>query len=104
MKRPDIPTKSKSKSIPTSKNNQFIEFTHTEIDSDVAQTTVPYIDAQDVTSFPPVPLTGVGIYHKGQDLYGGFVAPKLITFDFAPHIQTPQPKDDGAILHNLNAV
>lgn len=94
LRRPDIPTKMKSKSRPDSTTNQFIEFTHTDIDADVAQTTIPYIDAQDATSFPPVPLTGVGIFHKGQDLSGGFIAPKLITFDFAPHIQTPQPTEN----------
>lgn len=102
LKRPDVPTKTsklRGQSRPDSQTNQFIEFSHTDIDADVAQTTIPYIDAQDVTSFPPVPLTGVGIFHKGQDLSGGFIAPKLITFDFAPHIQTPKPTDN-----KLNAV
>ena len=74
-----------------SKSNQYVEFTHTDIDADVAQTTVPYIDAQEVTSVPPVALSGVGIYVKGQKYYGGFVAPKLFTYDFSPHIDTPEP-------------
>lgn len=61
------------------------------MDSDLAQNTVPYLDAQDVTSIPPVALSGAGIYHKGQSYYGGFVAPKLYTYDFAPHIEVPEP-------------
>lgn len=36
-------------------------------------------------------LSGAGIYHKGQNMYGGFVAPKLITYDYSPHIEIPQP-------------
>lgn len=59
------------------------------MDKDAAQNTVPFIDIQDVVSNPPVPLSGVGLYHKGQDQYGGFLAPKVITYDFSPHIQSP---------------
>lgn len=41
-------------------------------------------------SQPPVPLAGIGIYHKGRPGYGGFIAPKLMTYDFTPHIQQPR--------------
>lgn len=84
------------------------------MDADAAQTTIPYLDAQDVISIPPCPisgkynfshfisklkstvnlfkrLSGAGIYHKGLNMYGGFVAPKLITYDYSPHIEIPQP-------------
>lgn len=69
-----------------------MKFTYTDMDKDGAQTTVPFIDIQEVTSKPPVPLSGVGIYHKGRDGFGGFLAPKLITYDFTSHVSVPQSK------------
>lgn len=93
LKSPDIPTQARVKSEIDSKTNQYIELTHTDLDRDVAQTTVPFFDAQEVTSIPPVALSGIGIYHKGAPLSGGFIAMKLITYDFGPHIQQPQLSD-----------
>lgn len=85
--RPDVPTRTRSKSVPTTGNNQFIEFQASDIDADLGQTTVPFVDKQEVVSKPPVALSGAGLYHKGQDGFGGFVAPKLITYDYAKHIE-----------------
>lgn len=58
LNRPDVPTNSRAKSQPDSTTNQYIDFTHTDIDADAAQTTVPYVDAQDVTSIPPCAISG----------------------------------------------
>lgn len=85
LQNPDVPILSKSSEI-DSRDNQFIRFTHSDVDKDVAQTTVPYLDAQDVVSKVPVPLSGAGIYHKGQKGFGGFIGLKLVTYDFAPHV------------------
>lgn len=92
--KPDVPTNAIGASKILSSTNQYIEFTHTDMDSDGAQTTVPFLDAQEVASDPPVPLSGAGIYFKGRDRSGGFVAPKIISYDFALHIQTPDPESD----------
>ncbi|XP_055914156.1 uncharacterized protein LOC129947566 isoform X2 [Eupeodes corollae] len=90
LKNPDVPTRTLVKSMPTSRHNQYIEFTHTSKDRDAAQTTVPFIDIQEVTSNPPVPLSGVGLYHKGRNNFGGFIAPKLITYDFTSYVRFPK--------------
>lgn len=95
LTKPDIPTLSPTPSDIDSTTNQFIEFTHSDLDRDVGQTTVPYIDAQDVISRVPVALGGAGLYHKGKPLYGGFIGLKLITYDFQPHIITPNPADEA---------
>lgn len=87
LQRPDIPTRTRSKSVPTTKTNQFVEFGPTDLDADLAQTTVPFLDSQDVVSIPPVALAGAGLYHKGQAGFGGFVAPKLFTYDYSAHIE-----------------
>lgn len=93
LKQPNIPTRTKAKSLPISAPNTFVKFTHSDINKDAAQTTVPFLDAQDVVNNPPVPLEGIGIFVKGQDGFGGFIAPKIKTFDYGPYvqpIQTPQ--------------
>ncbi|XP_061388415.1 uncharacterized protein LOC133323509 [Musca vetustissima] len=90
MISPDVPTRTKAKSVPDSRHNQYIEFTASDVYKDASQSTVPFIDTQHVVSMPPVPLAGVGIYHKGRPGYGGFIAPKLMTYDYTPHIQAPR--------------
>lgn len=93
LKSPNVPTRTKIKSLPISTPNTFVKFTNSDINKDAAQTTVPFLDAQDVVNDPPVPLEGLGIFVKGQDGYGGFIAPKIKTFDYGPYvqaIQTPQ--------------
>ncbi|XP_049536714.1 uncharacterized protein LOC125951746 isoform X1 [Anopheles darlingi] len=89
LKQPDVPTKALSKSVPDSTNGQYVRFTPTDREADAAQTTVPFLDAQPVYTHRPVPLSGAGIFHKGQSKSGGFLAPKLLTYDFTTHIQRP---------------
>ncbi|KQS30547.1 uncharacterized protein LOC6551613 isoform X2 [Drosophila erecta] len=88
----DVSTRTIAPSIPLSRHNQYIDFTNTGMDKDAAQSTVPFIDIQDVISNPPVPLAGIGIYYKGRNSYGGFLGPKIITYDFTPHVQVPNNK------------
>ncbi|KRK06713.1 uncharacterized protein LOC6525374 isoform X2 [Drosophila yakuba] len=88
----DVSTRTVAHSIPLSRHNQYIDFTNTGLDKDAAQSTVPFIDIQDVVSNPPVPLAGIGIYYKGRNGYGGFLGPKIITYDFMPHVQVPNNK------------
>ncbi|GLG92569.1 Uncharacterized protein GBIM_00223 [Gryllus bimaculatus] len=88
---PDVPTNSLAGSTPDSKSDQFLLFTHSDMDADAAQTTVPFLDAQEVAPEPPVPLAGAGIYHKGTPRYGGFVAPRVFTYDFSPHLVDDAP-------------
>lgn len=93
LKSPNVPTRTKAKSLPVSVPNTFVKFTNSDIDKDAAQTTVPFLDAQEVVNSPPVPLEGLGIFLKSQDGYGGFITPKIKTFDYGPYvqaIQTPQ--------------
>lgn len=90
MTNPDVPTETKGKSIMNKKKNQYVEFTHTGLDADVAQTTIPYLDAQDVVPVPPMPLIGAGLYHKASSGSGGFIGPRVYTYDVTAHIQVPQ--------------
>lgn len=86
---PQVSTKSALASRPLSNNNQFMEFISSSWDKDAAQNTVPFIDIQEVVPNPAVPLSGLGIYHKGRKGYGGYFAPKLVTYNLLNNFVKP---------------
>ncbi|XP_011496806.1 PREDICTED: uncharacterized protein LOC105361355 isoform X2 [Ceratosolen solmsi marchali] len=86
LNKPDIPTRSLAQSVIDSQTNQFLLFQPTDLEKDAAQNTVPFIDIQPVIPNPPMPLSGAGIFHKGREGYGGFLALKAITYNFEPHM------------------
>lgn len=88
LKNVDVSTRAPSKSIPNIDVNRYIEFGPTDKYLDAAQTTVPFIDTQLVQPHQPILLSGIGVYYKGQPYYGGFIAPKVITYDFEPYMHT----------------
>ncbi|XP_057339523.1 uncharacterized protein LOC130677022 [Microplitis mediator] len=47
---------------------------------------IPFFDSQSVQSTPPSPLGGVGLFHKGQLGYGGFIAFRLISSPYTFNI------------------
>ncbi|KAI4457294.1 hypothetical protein MML48_8g00010322 [Holotrichia oblita] len=82
----DISTRAKSKNTVVSKGNQFVEFAHTDMIKDAGQTTIPFIDSQDVVTKVPTPLIGAGLYYKSTQGYGGFIGLKIVTYDFTQHL------------------
>lgn len=80
LDKPDVPTKSIEKSQMFTENDEFINFQQSDFKKDAAQTTVPYLDTSTVSAY--VPLSGIGLYYKSTPGYGGFIAPKLIIYDF----------------------
>ncbi|XP_014222967.1 uncharacterized protein LOC106649836 isoform X1 [Trichogramma pretiosum] len=97
LEKPDIPTRSLAQAVPDSQSNQYLLFTPTDLNKDAAQSTVPFIDAQPVEPRPAVPISGAGIFHKGRSGYGGFLALKLITYNFEPQIRTELPSSPPLI-------
>lgn len=82
----DIPTRDVTKKSWINRQSEtFIEFTHSGLEADAAQSTIPYLDAQDVETVPAMPLTGVGLYHKAAAGTGGFVGPRVFTYDLTQH-------------------
>lgn len=47
-----------------SKHDQYVQFDTTSALKDVAQTTVPFLDAQTVSPAPSTWLAGAGLYHR----------------------------------------
>ncbi|KAJ8664929.1 hypothetical protein QAD02_006591 [Eretmocerus hayati] len=89
LTKPDEPVRV-SGSQETSNSGTYVRFRMTDLEKDLGQNTVPFIDLQEVTAEPAVPLVGAGIYLRGKDYSGGFLALKLIHMDFTPHLDKIQ--------------
>ena len=89
---PDVPIRSRLLALPDSTSDQFVEFQASSLEKDVSQTTVPFIDSTAVVTQPPSWLTGIGIYHKGQPGYGGYVAFRIATLNVSEHLNVA-PRD-----------
>ncbi|XP_013194461.1 uncharacterized protein LOC106138026 isoform X4 [Amyelois transitella] len=96
LSAPDIPTRS-GMSLPVdSQHDQYMEFTHTDMNKDAAQNTVPFIDIQPVEPLKGAALlSGAGIIHRGASGSGGFLAAKVITYDFSKHVQAELPSEEN---------
>ncbi|XP_063904376.1 uncharacterized protein LOC135123542 [Zophobas morio] len=92
LDRVDIPIRS---DLPSDKftTNKYVKFVNTGYDKDAGQTTVPFFDAQPLVSAIPVPLRGVGVFHKGTKDFGGFITPRIFTYNFTKHLQPIFPQD-----------
>jgi hypothetical protein len=86
----DVPTKSPLRSTVDSTTNQFVHFGPTSRRKDAAQTTVPFIDVQEVAPRGLTWLRGVGLYHKGYRGYGGYVGLRVFTWDLYEHMKMPE--------------
>lgn len=88
----DVPTYTNKSTNIFSHPGQYIMFTHTDFYADVGQTTIPFFDAQEVSSDPPMALSGVGLYYKTLLGSGGFVAPMIVAFNERPKIGPPSKR------------
>ncbi|KAJ1522776.1 hypothetical protein ONE63_001932 [Megalurothrips usitatus] len=82
----NVPQNTNGPCKPDSEHDSFVKFTHSDIVTDAAQTTIPFIDIQPVTFSPPTMLGGAGLYHKGSDESAGFVAVKVFNYDISKHL------------------
>lgn len=104
FENPDIPTRLPLLALPDSKPFQYLNFAPSDQKKDVAQNTIPFIDIQPVESNPPVPIAGAGIFHKGRPGSGGFVAMRLITYDFSKHLQVDLSSSADTVIDAPNEI
>ncbi|XP_063708688.1 uncharacterized protein LOC134837250 [Culicoides brevitarsis] len=64
---------------------KFITFTTTSVHEDLGQTTIPFFDTQPLQSPVSVVQSGVGLYHRSTKNFAGFIAPRLIAFNFTDY-------------------
>ncbi|XP_011308186.1 uncharacterized protein [Fopius arisanus] len=88
LEEPDISTLAEGANIEIRGEGRYVAFQPTDNLKDFGQTTVPFLDSQDVIAEPPIPLSGAGLYYKGQKGYGGFIGLKLMSFDFSEFVAT----------------
>lgn len=81
IENPDSPLRTTNIQERFDSIDKFIEFRSTDIKKDLAQLTVPYIETVPLEASEPKPLSGVGLYYKGEIGFGGFLAVKLIAHD-----------------------
>lgn len=107
----DVPSRSPNLATPIDSIGKYVEFQPSNIDKDIGQVTVPYIESILLEASDPRPLSGVGFYYKHDPEYSGFIAVKLIAFDLQPTVQPPQThakhhatnnEDPSALPTNLN--
>lgn len=69
-------------------SRKYLNFSISNLESDLGQTTIPFIDIQDVTTNKPFPMGGAGIYYRRSDDFStsGFIGLKLKTYDFSQHL------------------
>jgi len=92
---PDIPTRLIGQNKVDGLNDEYLQFDTSSAHKDVAQTTIPFMDAQPVSPSPSTWLSGAGVYHKGRVGFGGFIGLSVETFDFSRHLLAATPADDG---------
>lgn len=74
-------------------SNKWLSFGISDFESDLGQTTIPFLDIQDVTTDTPFPMGGVGLYYRYSNdaTVAGFLAIKLKTFDFSQKVEYQFP-------------
>jgi len=108
----DVPTLSLTPSWPDSASDTFLSFEASSPEKDVAQTTLPFLDSQPVAPRPAVWLTGLGLFHKGQPGFGGFLGLRVMTVDLTSRIAVdlggdnavPGEDGDGTIAYESREV
>lgn len=104
LENPNIPTRLPLLALPDSKTEQYLNFAPSDRKTDAAQNTIPFLDVQSVESNPPIPIAGAGIFHKGRLGSGGYVALRLITYDFSKHLQVDLPVNVETVVDAPNEI
>lgn len=86
LNEPDDPTMAHNYQMDL-ESNKFIQFQHSSIKKDAGYHTVPFFDAQSVETIPEFPLSGIGLFHRGLDGFGGYIVPRLHTYNVSRVIE-----------------
>lgn len=73
---------------------KFVKFQTSGMNDDVGQSTIPFLDIQELAPYPPVPLSGIGVYHKAATPSdAGYVGLSVFTYDIANLLRPDLPSD-----------
>ncbi|KAK0160976.1 hypothetical protein PV328_008319 [Microctonus aethiopoides] len=88
----DNPTKGKKHTKITGKS-YYVEFHSSDRKKDAGQSTIPFFDAQQISSSQSSPLSGLGLVHRGAEGSGGFLTFRLMTLDYSHYLNTELPSN-----------
>lgn len=77
----DIPTNFEGQSVMNRDVAHYVEFGPADVQKNIAQSTVPFIEGMPVEPYEPAALSGVGIYYKTLPGSGGIVGAKVVIHD-----------------------
>lgn len=78
----DVPTAFPEQSIMNRDGGtQSIEFGPANVEKNLAQNTVPFIETTPVEPYEPAALSAIGLYLKSQPGSGGVIAPKVVVLE-----------------------
>ncbi|CAB0038974.1 unnamed protein product [Trichogramma brassicae] len=81
----DVPTDHLENHV-DSVEGQYLNLTTSSMKNDAGQSVVPFIDVVPVVPKQLIPLSGFGLIHKGGRKTSGYLALKLLGYDFEPHV------------------
>lgn len=90
IEEPDAPTRTTNIQERYDFVDKYVEFGPSDIRKDLAQVTVPYIESVHLEATEPRPLSGAGLFYKGEPGFGGFVAIKLVAYDIDDVMKIPR--------------
>lgn len=85
----DLPTRAYNNEVVSDniEEGQYVMFQPSSLEKDGGQSTIPFIDMQNVVSAVPVPLSGVGTIHRGSETSAGFLGLVILTYNITSHLE-----------------
>ncbi|KAF7987857.1 hypothetical protein HCN44_003720 [Aphidius gifuensis] len=66
-----------------STTNNFVKIISSDHDDNKESTTLPWLNSLAVKSTTSLPLSGIGLYHRGANSSAGIIAYRLYTIDYS---------------------
>ncbi|KAH0554729.1 hypothetical protein KQX54_012466 [Cotesia glomerata] len=73
LENPDDPSKAPEE-LQEVTSGKTVKFRASDFEKDAGQSTVPFFDGRSLEFSPPVPLQGLGLFHRGHKGFGGYLA------------------------------
>ncbi|KAG8040146.1 hypothetical protein G9C98_000716 [Cotesia typhae] len=74
LENPDDPSKAPPEELQEITSGKTVEFRASDFEKDAGQSTVPFFDGRNLEFSPPAPLQGLGVFHRGHQGFGGYLA------------------------------
>lgn len=73
--------------VPSFEPNKWIQLEKTGNREDAGQTVIPLLDGVPVEVKPALPLSGVNLFHKSAERYGGLISFQILVIDRSEYMK-----------------